>query len=165
MVVGDRLWLFSQPPHGPPAPIQSLLLNNVPPTPQHISSVHPSVLTRTYAPPMMPRQNQGFNMNSTSFMNKQVRHEYLSKLQYSPYNRPTSDPVEFCYGSKSILVTSKMQLDGISQDSSSSELANLESRFGNNSSILSVNKFQEAIKIHDDARSSSSSEIDCGIED
>lgn len=31
MVVGDRLWVFSQPPGAPPTPVQSVLLNNPPP--------------------------------------------------------------------------------------------------------------------------------------
>ncbi|XP_063698118.1 homeobox protein B-H2-like [Culicoides brevitarsis] len=31
MVVGDRLWVFSQPPGAPPTPVQSVLLNNAPP--------------------------------------------------------------------------------------------------------------------------------------
>jgi hypothetical protein len=40
MVVGDRLWLFSQTPNGP-APIQSLVLNNSPQMMPHMS--HPSL--------------------------------------------------------------------------------------------------------------------------
>jgi hypothetical protein len=165
MVVGDRLWLFSQPPHGPPAPIQSLLLNNVPPAPQHISSLHPSVLTRTYASPpgstMIPRQPANYAVNpsgqSNSFMNKQMRFEYFNKLQYSPYNRSPSEPVDFRFGNKPI-----MKPENQIEDHNLSDLANLESRFGNNSSILSDNsKFQDAINANEDSRSSSSSEIDC----
>lgn len=163
MVVGDRLWLFSQPPHGPPAPIQSLLLNNVPPAPQHMSSIHPSVLTRSYATssgqPMIPRPNQGFNMNpATSFMNKQTRFDQFNKLQFSPYHRPPTDQVDFRFGPKLIPKSPSSQLE----DQNSSDLASLESRFGHNSSILSDNnKFQEAIKVQEDSRSSSSSDIDC----
>lgn len=171
MVVGDRLWLFSQPPHGPPAPIQSLLLNNIPAAPQHMSSVHPSVLTRAYAPPagvspLAQRPNQGYNMSqSTSpsgFMNKQMRFEYLNKLQFSPYNRAPSEAVDFRFAHKPILKSSEPQSDELLNEPNSCDLANLESRFGNNSSILSDNnKFQEAISVADDTRSSSGSEIDC----
>lgn len=168
MVVGDRLWLFSQPPHGPPAPIQSLLLNNVPPAPQHISSLHPSVLARSYASPsasqMMPRQNQGYNMNALSpspgFMNKQMRFDYFNKLHY---NRVSSEqPADFRFDNKPIFKLSD-KADEPSTSSVASELANLESRFGNNSSILNENsgKFQEAININEDTENSSSSEIDC----
>lgn len=169
MVVGDRLWLFSQPPHGPPAPLQSLLLNNVPPAPQHMSSIHPSVLTRNYAPPPgstgIPRHPAGYNISpssqSSSFMNKQMRFDYFNKLQFSPYNRPPShEPVDFRFGNKPILKPENLIDDASSQNLS--DLANLESRFGNNSSILSENgKFQDAINANDDSRSSSSSDIDC----
>lgn len=40
MVVGDRLWLFSQTPSGP-APVQSMILNNNPTMP--IPQLHPSM--------------------------------------------------------------------------------------------------------------------------
>lgn len=170
MVVGDRLWLFSQPPHGTPAPLQSLLLNNVPPSPQHMN-IHPSVMARNYssstASPMMNRQNQGYNLNPTTlsseFMTKQVRFDYFNKLQFSSYDRPpTTEPVDFRFGNKSILKSSENQINGTSVGHQSSELANLESRFGNNSSILSDNNtFTDAINANEDERSSSSSDIDC----
>lgn len=160
MVVGDRLWLFSQPPHGPPAPLQSLLLNNVPPAPQHMN-IHPSVLARSYPSPspattMMSRTNQGYNLNPSrsppGFMGKQMRFDYFNKVPFSPYERP----VDFRFGSKPILKS------GTSVDHHSSELESLESRFGNNSSILSDNNsFTEAINVNEDERSSSCSEIDC----
>lgn len=172
MVVGDRLWLFSQPPHGPPAPIQSLLLNNVPPAPQHMSSIHPSVLTRTYAastpgPSVIPRPPTSYNMSQSSqpssFMNKQLRFEYFNKLQFSPYNRSPPEPVDFRFGNKSILKPSENEAGDVSRSNHSlSDLANLESRFGNNSSILNENgKFQDAINVNEDSRSSSGSDIDC----
>lgn len=170
MVVGDRLWLFSQPPHGPPAPIQSLLLNNVPPAPQHISSIHPSILARTYAstpgPSSIPRQPTSYNLNPSNqppnFMNKQMRFEYFNKLQFSPYNRPPSEPVDFRFGNKSVLESSENRIEDGASNHNLSNLANLESRFGNNSSILSENgKFQDAINVNEDSKSSSSSDIDC----
>jgi hypothetical protein len=170
MVVGDRLWLFSQPPHGPPAPIQSLLLNNVPPAPQHMSSLHPSVLARTYAnssgSSAISRHPGSYNMNPSdqpsSFMNKQMRFEYFNKLQFSPYNRQPSEPVDFRFGNKSILKPSENQSEEATSNYKFSDLANLESRFGNNSSILSENsKFQDAITVNEDSKSSASSDIDC----
>ncbi|CRK96278.1 CLUMA_CG009700, isoform A [Clunio marinus] len=168
MVVGDRLWLFSQPPHGPPAPIQSLLLNNVPPTPQHISSLHPSVLSRTYAPPtnapiISPRSSQTYP-SPPNFMNKTIRHEYFNKLQFSPYNR-TQETIDFRFGNKTSFLTSP-EVKADSDHNNSNDLANLESRFGNNSSILSNNhKFNDALNIKDDIASTSSSDIDCEVED
>lgn len=90
-------------------------------------------------------------------MSKQMRYEYFNKLQFSPYNRAPAEPVDFRFGHKPIVKSTESQND----EQNPSDLANLESRFGHNSSILSDNrKFQEAISI-DDARSSSSSEIDC----
>lgn len=57
---------------------------------------------------------------------------------------------------------SESQIEDVAINQSSSDLANLESRFGNNSSILSENgKFQDAINVNEDSRSSSSSDIDC----
>lgn len=42
MVVGDRLWLFSQTPSGP-TPLQSMILNTSPPMPIPSAVVHPSL--------------------------------------------------------------------------------------------------------------------------
>lgn len=166
MVVGDRLWLFSQPPHGTPAPLQSLLLNNVPPAPQHMN-IHPSVLARNYSSATAPmnQQNQGYNLNpapsSSGFMTKQIRFDYFNKHPFSPYDRPPAES-DFRFGNKPILKSSPNQIDETSVGHRSSELANLESRFGNNSSILSDNStFSDAINVNEDERSSSSSEIDC----
>lgn len=165
MVVGDRLWLFSQSPHGPPAPIQSLLLNNVPPSPQHISSIHN---IRSYGSPpgsnIIPRQPSSYNISPSSqpasFLNKQMRFEYFNKLQFSHYNRPPPEPVDFRFGHKSILKPDNQMEESSSQNFN--DLANLESRFGNNSSILSENsKFQDTINVNEESRSSSSSDIDC----
>lgn len=169
MVVGDRLWLFSQPPHGPPAPIQSLLLNNVPPAPQHMPSLHPSVLSRSYgsptAPQIMQRSNQGYNLatspQSPHFVNKQMRFDYFNKMQFSPYGRNPGEPVDFRFGSSKTVLKSSENIEG---EPNSSELASLESRFGASSTILNEqnNKFQDAINVNEDTRSSSTnSEIDC----
>jgi hypothetical protein len=147
------------------APLQSLLLNNMPPAPQHLSSIHPSVLARNYSSPSgIPRPNQGYNINPSAssppgYMSKQMRFDYFSKLQNSPYSRGPSEPMDFRFGNKSHHKMSESPSEG---DQSLSDLANLESRFGHNSSILSQNnKFQDAINLHDDARSSTSSDIDC----
>lgn len=143
MVVGDRLWLFSQPPHGPPAPIQSLLLNNVPQVPQHITSLHPSVLARKY---FSPTQNQGYNMRTSVSPQRNY-----NKPQFLPHF--TSESVEYRFGSKNIMKAS-------TNDHNSSDLASLESRFGNNgsNSILEENKKLSSPLLNLD--SSSSSEID-----
>lgn len=162
MVVGDRLWLFSQPPHGPPAPLQSLLLNNVPPAPQHMSTIHPAVLARNYSSPsaqMIARPNQSFSSStSPNYLNKQLRFEHYNRMQFSPFSRSSTEAVDFRFGPKSVLKSSAGD-----HELNTSNLASLESRFGNNSTILSENnKFQDAININDDSKSSStSSDIDC----
>lgn len=166
--MGDRLWLFSsQPSHGPPAPIQSVLLNNVPPAPQHITPMHQTNLNRNYASsstPVVQQRNHGYNINpstsSMNFMNKQMRLDYFNKLQFSSYNQ-LSDPVDFRFINKSFVKSPETHLPETSTEQTS-ELASLESRFGNNSTILGENrKFQDAVSLNDEAASSSSSEIDC----
>ncbi len=58
MVVGDRLWLFSQTPSGP-APVQSMILNNSPTMP--IPPMHPSMrgFPSSSNPPIMDMSSRG----------------------------------------------------------------------------------------------------------
>lgn len=127
MVVGDRLWLFSQPVNSAaPAPIHSLLLSNMPPAPTHFSP-----LAR---PPMIsPTQRPDF----TNSLPQNYRHDFrFNKVLIK------SPPEEIFH-----------------HQHASNGLADLESRFGHNSTILNEkNKFQDAI---DDTKSSSSSDVDC----
>lgn len=79
-------------------------------------------------------------------------------MQFSPFARSPTEPVDFRFGQKSVL-----KPNASDHDMNTSNLASLESRFGNNSTILSENnKFQDAISLNDDTKSSStSSDIDC----
>lgn len=60
MVVGDRLWLFSQTPAGP-APLQSIMLNSPPPANAAASAIAPLAATQLRAYPgsslMQPMAN------------------------------------------------------------------------------------------------------------
>lgn len=69
MVVGDRLWLFSQTPSGP-APVQSMILNNSPTMP--IPPLHPSM--------------RGFPSSSNSpIMDMSSRGSLIPRSQPLPY--------------------------------------------------------------------------------
>lgn len=69
MVVGDRLWLFSQTPSGP-APVQSMILNNSPTMP--IPPLHPSM--------------RGFPSSSNSpIMDMSSRGSLIPRSQPMPY--------------------------------------------------------------------------------
>lgn len=138
MVVGDRLWLFSQPVNSaPPAPLHSLLLSNVPPSPQHFSP-----LTTSRPPPLLSPSS--------------IRPEYTSIPQRLSMR---SDFRHADFRFNKVLIKSPSDENFSQHLQASNNLANLESRFGHNSTILSEkNKFQDAI---DDTKSTSSSEVDC----
>ena len=173
MVVGDRLWLFSQTPHAQSAPMQSMMMNNIPP-----SSQHPSMLSRPYPQAATSRllqneprtslhasqnfgPNQGFNMNSPAhpFMGKSIGNGMYPKLQFPHPQMPPEDfPLTYRFNTK----------DSVGATSPSSDntggLAHLERAFGHNSSILNTNengKLNESLQSNDDIRSCSSSDIDC----
>lgn len=76
MVVGDRLWLFSQTPNGP-APVQSMMLNNSPTMP--IPPLHPSM--------------RGFPSPSNSpIMDMSSRGSLIPRSQPLPYAMTKSIP-------------------------------------------------------------------------
>lgn len=157
MVVGDRLWLFSQPVNGSPTPIQSLLLNNVPPSPQHYSSsaaaaahgsrnyneIRPSLITQQQ---QQQHQRQSLDYNCamhSHYLSKNIRPEYFNK--YGPPNdfRLMKSPEENFHVK-------------------SNGLADLESRFGHNSALFNEqsSKLHEAF-ISDTKSTTSSEDIDC----
>lgn len=149
MVVGDRLWLFSQPVNGPPTPIQSLLLSNVPPspTPQHFATAprnFANVHGEMRPANLVPQQRPPLDYNNIHYKN--IRHEYFGK-----YGAP-STATDFR------LI--KSPEEGFHPKSNG--LADLESRFGHNSSIFSEqsSKSHEAF-ISDTKSTTSSDEIDC----
>ena len=150
MVVGDRLWLFTQPVSStPPAPIQSMpmLLNNVPP--QHYSSIAPS---RAFTSGEFSRSS----LTSTPLSRPEFSSNYLPK-SIRPEYRFSREHSDFRFN-KVFLKSPSEESFNVSSHATNG-LADLESRFGQNSSILSTNrKFQDAI---DEVKSSSSSEIDC----
>lgn len=160
MVVGDRLWLFSQPVNGMPTPIQSLLLNNVPPSPQHPQHYSPIVphTSRNFndarSSIISPQQRQSNEFPSHApnphFLNKNFRHEFYSK--YSAMTPSTSADYRLI---KSSPEESNQLL--------SNGLANLESRFGNNSTLFSENnkKLNDALAASDSKSTTSSEDIDC----
>lgn len=148
MVVGDRLWLFTQPVSStPPTPVQSMLLNNMPPSPQHYS---PMITSRPYSgSPLAPSTSTRPEYNS-SYLSKTIRPEYR-------FNR---EPADFRFN-KVLIKSPPEESFHLSPHSSTNGLADLESRFGQNSSILNTNrKFQDTIA-GDDVKSSSSSDVDC----
>lgn len=149
MVVGDRLWLFTQPVNSaPPTPIQSMMLNNMPPSPQHYS---PMITSRPFSGTDIARSPIATSTSRTDFTSN-----YLSK-SIRPDYRFNRDPADFRFNK--VLLKSHPE-DSNHLSSHSNGLADLESRFGQNSSILnSKNKFQDAIG--DEVKSSSSSDVDC----
>ena len=176
MVVGDRLWLFSQTPHAAPTPIQSLLLNGGPTSVNHPGMLqnHPAVLPRQFfqqSPPQLnPRLNQGFNLNpQSSYVAKNLQQNFLHKTAIPSYSRPTPDEIaamkfDQCrikYEEDQGINYKLNHLKGSAE--SNGGLADLERAFGNNSSILTnneVTKFNE--NIASDLKScSSSSDVDC----
>lgn len=79
MVVGDRLWLFSQTPSGP-TPLQSMMLNASPPMPIPSAVVHPSL------------RNFPANAANSSLMDT-ARNAMLARgQQINNYGMPTTKP-------------------------------------------------------------------------
>lgn len=149
IVVGDRLWLFTQPVTStPPTPIQSMLLNNnMPPSPQHYS---PMITSRPFTSSLERSHSASSSRHdfNSNFVPKSIRPEFR-------FNR---DHEDFRFN-KVLLKSPPGETFNLSPHSSNG-LADLESRFGQNSTILNTkNNFQDAIK--DDAKSSSSSDVDC----
>lgn len=166
MVVGDRLWLFSQPVNGPPAAMQSLLLNNVSPAPQHYPSVasHSSLSlpssSRNFSAnihndlSMIPQSRQNLEYESMQgYLGKNSRPEYYGK--FSNVNRSKT----LTLFSDNRLITTQESEDSALQRSNG--LADLESKFGQNSRLFG----SENNRIHEtftsDVKSSSSSDVDC----
>ncbi|XP_055533579.1 ventral anterior homeobox 1a [Wyeomyia smithii] len=189
MVVGDRLWLFSQSPNGP-TPVQSLLLNTPPP----IGPTHPAM--RQFQPipsnqsgAFASRTNNGYNVNY--FQKSGIPTQppnFLSRLPapgtFKPilmeedvrFYKPAPETIESYYGAFKF---GPSELVNEEQSSTSgSGIADLERAFGNPSSVLGgqssriSNNHQTEILFNGDMHSAdhsklkdmstdSSSEIDC----
>lgn len=94
MVVGDRLWLFSQTPSGP-APVQSMMLNHSGPTPMPIPPLRGYPPSTTNAPIMDSARNallsrgQPLNYGISKSMNAYpLQSPFLNRLppHFKPYN-------------------------------------------------------------------------------
>uniref|UniRef100_A0A1A9WMY0 Homeobox domain-containing protein n=1 Tax=Glossina brevipalpis TaxID=37001 RepID=A0A1A9WMY0_9MUSC len=134
MVVGDRLWLFSQTPTGP-APIQSIMLSNNTPsigTPGSLASTH----LRSYSSPpgliASPPQSSSAISNSNSVI-ESARNALLSRgqpLNFTlPYGKvPISSTFLTQRSSTNSHLTAPSSLS-TSSSSSASSASSLPSRF------------------------------------
>lgn len=161
MVVGDRLWLFSQPVNGNmPTPIQSLLLSNMPPSAQHpqpYSSIVPhssGMASRGYSDgrstiisPQPRLSSEYTNPPHPQFLSKNYRHDFYGK--YTAVGPSTSADYRLLKSEES---TTHLKSNG---------LADLESRFGNNSAIFSESNRKLNDTLISDNKSTSSDDIDC----
>ena len=158
MVVGDRLWLFSQPVNGMPTPIQSLLLSNMPPSAQHPQAYSSIVPHSSTMPPSrgysdarstiispQPRPGSEYSNPHPQFLNKNYRHDFYAK--YTAVGPSTSD--------------FRLLKSEEASHLKSNGLADLESRFGNNSSIFSESGRKLNETLISDNKSTSSDDIDC----
>lgn len=117
MVVGDRLWLFSQTPNGP-TPVQSLLLNNNTPhphmTPSPIPAPHHPLRAGGYhIPPgmmmnpndprnaLMSRGSPMLNYGGMGYSNKPMIHSHPPS--YKPLPPPSLAPNELSMHGRSIV--------------------------------------------------------------
>jgi hypothetical protein len=154
MVVGDRLWLFSQPMNGTGAPIQSILLNNVPP--------------QSYAPVHMRSSLVPRTVTNSSNDSRPIPHSPLTSPRNLPLGR-TSKYLPINEAACSSTYDFRLNNENFAAKSPEdnfhlkpNEIASLESRFGQNSSIFSEsNKLMEINVIDDNDKSSSSSDVDC----
>uniref|UniRef100_A0A182LUL1 Homeobox domain-containing protein n=1 Tax=Anopheles culicifacies TaxID=139723 RepID=A0A182LUL1_9DIPT len=165
MVVGDRLWLFSQTPNGP-TPVQSLLLNGPQPgassaTPHHptLGMQHPAAI-RTYpglagSIPMNASPNFATRPGMTpgayiTTINSAGPGGFLHKIpSISPQNRLAQplglrpgDVIEGAYYSSAGIAGPKFNpnelVNGglLATDNNSSGIADLERAFGNPSNMI-----------------------------
>ncbi|GAB0100621.1 ventral anterior homeobox 1 [Sergentomyia squamirostris] len=149
MVVGDRLWLFSQTANGP-APVQSVLLPNSPPL------LSPTGMVRPLGPTIRTPPSRGaFIPRSSSPYSAKIHPSHLHPA-YEPYLSPHAAPSGKFFGPppsgnllkihedlasrpyhpqerfSHVLVASGQDFNG----SSSSGLADLERVFGNHSDLI-----------------------------
>lgn len=97
MVIGDRLWLFSQNPQAPATPFQSLLLNNS-------GNVPPSTVPRNFE----VQPNFGYNHltspKSAMFPNYAINSDAMSSSM-----QPTSiDNLERVFGNNSYILNDRI---------------------------------------------------------
>nr|XP_019527439.2 homeobox protein ceh-31 [Aedes albopictus] len=189
MVVGDRLWLFSQTPNGP-APVQSLLLN----TPAHISPSHPAMRQFQPIPPtpvgvssFASRPSNGYTVNYLPKSSPQGSPYGINRFPISTFKPVSAEDSTGFYKSTSEMIDgfypvpkfgpTEFVNDEHSAISTSSGIADLERAFGNPSSLLDgqlASRSHEGLaslstttsdnRVQNNAKdltSDSSSEIDC----
>ncbi|XP_055628947.1 ventral anterior homeobox 2 [Toxorhynchites rutilus septentrionalis] len=182
MVVGDRLWLFSQTATGP-APVQSLLLN----TPPQMNAAHagmrqfqPIPPTQTGTPTFVGRSSNGYAVsyhNKAPVPNPQAN--FLSSFKPMSFDESAAfykNPMEMMDNYYSAPKFGPTELVGgdLSPVSTGSGIADLERAFGNPSSLLESQITQTGDgppghqvtvdsepKQHDKPSNDSCSEIDC----
>lgn len=91
MVVGDRLWVFSQSPGAPPTPLQSVMLSNPPLAPPAVGHLRPTSDIMMARSALMAR---GQIMPGYTGPNKPISPSpYLNRLQpYKPAFGPLLTP-------------------------------------------------------------------------
>lgn len=151
MVVGDRLWLFSQTPGGP-APVQSLLLN----APPHMNPAHPGL--RQFQPispsqptpsasqssPFATRPSNGYTVSylhkpigPTTFPNRLSNtFKPISIDDPANFYKGPSELVDGYYGTVRKFGPTELVSGDLSPVSTGSGIADLERAFGNPSSLL-----------------------------
>ncbi|XP_065084531.1 paired mesoderm homeobox protein 2 [Ochlerotatus camptorhynchus] len=188
MVVGDRLWLFSQTPNGP-APVQSLLLN----TPPHLSATHPAMRQFQPIPPTQvgpaafaSRPSNGYTVNylPKSTISSPQPPSYavnrfpvtafkpMSLEESSGFYKTPPDMIDGYYGMPQKFGPTELVNGELSPVSTSSGIADLERAFGNPSTLLDAQiatrstgefpKFVDGVQNNpNELPTDSSSEIDC----
>lgn len=190
MVVGDRLWLFSQTPNET-APVQNLLLNNTQPVIPSIthSNIRPStingILDITRNALISRGQtftNYGYTFNSSPYINAKnntMPHQsYIDGSYYKTMMRPKVQ-MEYEQSNKNSLI-SKGNYNKFYQDDPNSYLPNtychqienfspiinLERAFGSHNESLIPSSHDLKVSKNADICDNDSSDIDCeAIED
>ncbi|XP_058828220.1 homeobox protein HMX3 [Topomyia yanbarensis] len=184
MVVGDRLWLFSQSPSGP-TPVQSLLLN----TPPALNPGHPAMRQFQPIPPNQPgaptfagRPSNGYTVNylPKSSIPSQAP-SFLSRLPPASFKPiPMEEGISFYKGQPEMMDSyygslkfgpTELVSEELSPVSSGSGIADLERAFGNPCELLGGHTTRTPVLVaHSetkedgrvtDVAEDSSSDIDC----
>uniref|UniRef100_A0A336M218 CSON010592 protein n=1 Tax=Culicoides sonorensis TaxID=179676 RepID=A0A336M218_CULSO len=174
MVVGDRLWVFSQPPGAPPTPVQSVLLNNPAPI----------------IPPPARTPVDMFNATRNALLSR-GQSQFLNRAPYGPRCFPptatkslgfTGNPA-FYHSQHSLIPSNELPISNkygmhsqstfVAASTSDSGIKELERVFGNPEAVVSngvnsissegnnfLHENSEDLEL-EDRRSNKSCEINC----
>lgn len=146
MVVGDRLWVFSQPPGAPPTPVQSVLLNN--PAPPILSPSRPGDIFDATRTALLSR-------GQNPYVNKHLFHNrYISTIPKpghsfsSPHSHHHPHQIYPPYGGTNKYHIPTSPTSFVAASTSDSGIKELERVFGNPEVIVSngINSITTAIK-------------------